>query len=481
MSRVMIIGYGPLPKSGMPYISASSLRTRHFFKPILDAGHTVNLFTLPLPGTEGPEGKVAAMMPDNYEGLAYQRFTNHSGEFAIRALTEQVRQLKPDAIVGVNTYPSYIGAKLPTTIPLWADLNGYWMAEMQGQCWSEQDDARIEEYWAIERAIVRRLDKYSAVSRPQLHAVLGEMASVGRLNRYTFQYQFGHHVPNAAYRWEEIVQQRSTPAQPILRGPIMPTDAFIILWTGGFNVWCDVPTLVEAMNTLMKQYPSVHFVSTGGRIEGVASKSYQSFEELLEQSPYKDRYHHLGWVESDKLPQIYREADIGINVDSSNYETMFGARNRLNAMAAEGLALVSTLGTEVSEWMEEGKALLGAPLGDPKALADAIEPWIEQREELAVFATNARQMMEDEFNYEKTTRSLLRWLAAPELAPDNRAKVEKTEGKLTDLNATAINLLEEEAMLLDRHKVQELQQALTEQEALRNKSRRRFMFGIKMC
>ena len=82
MSRVMIIGYGPLPAPGMPYTAAVALRTRHLLKPILDAGHTVNLYTLPIPGTEGLEGEISAMVPDNYEGLTFQRFTNHSAEFA---------------------------------------------------------------------------------------------------------------------------------------------------------------------------------------------------------------------------------------------------------------------------------------------------------------------------------------------------------------------------------------------------------------
>ena len=37
MARVMIIGCGPLPKAGLPYITASALRTRQFLKPILEA------------------------------------------------------------------------------------------------------------------------------------------------------------------------------------------------------------------------------------------------------------------------------------------------------------------------------------------------------------------------------------------------------------------------------------------------------------
>ncbi len=328
MGRVMIVGYGPLPRAGLTYMAAPALRTRHFLKPILDAGHTVNLYTLPLKTPPGPEGEMSAMVPDSYEGLSCQRFTNHDGEFAVAQLTEQARQIKPDAIVGVNTFPSFVASRLPVRVPLWVDLNGFWMAEMQGKCRTEGSDHWLSYAWTVERTIVRRLDKFSAVSRPQLHAVLGELGSVGRLNQYTFDYPFGHHIPNAAYHWDAGAGKDAPAADPILRGPIVPTDAFVVLWSGGFNVWADIETLVETMNLLMARYPLVHFVATGGRIAGHVSRPYEEFEERVGASPYKDRFHLLGWVESEKLPAIYREADLGINVDAQNYETLFGARNR---------------------------------------------------------------------------------------------------------------------------------------------------------
>lgn len=472
-----MIGYGPLPRAGMEYVAAPALRTRHFLKPVLDAGHTISLFTLPLSGTEGPESEVAAIQPDTYEGIAYQRFSNHNGEFAIRTLNDLLEDLAPEAIVGVNTYPSYVAALLGSTIPVWADLNGYWMAEMQGRCRTENSDAHLADAWAIERSIVRRCDKFSAVSRPQLHAVIGEMAGVGRLNQYTFHYQFGHHIPNAAYRWPEPPAD-ADPPQPVVRGPRVPPESFIILWSGGFNVWADIPTMVRAIDMLMDQYPTVHFVTTGGAIRGYVSRPYEQYRELVEQSSHRERYHDLGWIDSDRLRRVYREANIGINVDSRNYETLFGARNRINAMAAEGLPVVSTLGTEVTEWLHDAQALLTTPLGDPAALAHAIEPWIEQAEGLRMFAERAEIVMREDFSYEVTTQPLLDWLDNPRLAPDNQAKLDLVDGRLSDLNAVSINELEEEALLLLRHGAQRLRELADEDTARREqRKRRRGLFG----
>ena len=216
-----------------------------------------------------------------------------------------------------------------------------------------------------------------------------------------------------------------------------------------------------AMDTLMAGYPDVHFVTTGGPIEGVVTETYQKYLDLVDASPHKDRYHNLGWVESDKLPSIYRESDIGINVDAKNYETMFGARNRINAMAAEELPVATTIGTEISEWLDDGNAVMAAPFSDHEGLARVIEPWIGQREKLAVFGSNALRIMKEDFSYEKTTRSLISWLESPKLAPDNRAKLEINDGQpVADINAVVLNDLERQAFLMMRHSVSEIEEAL---------------------
>jgi glycosyltransferase involved in cell wall biosynthesis len=480
MARVMMIGYGPLPQAGLFQTPSSTLRARQFLTPILAAGHTVNLYVLPSSGTEGPHAKVPAMTPDTYEGLSYQRFNNADGEFAARALGEQARQLKPDAILAVGSVPSLIGAKMASLVPLWADLSAFGMVQAQGQCWSLQDDAGLEEAWAVERTILRRADKFSAACRPHLHAILGEMAALGRMNRHTFEYQLGHHIPNAADDGiEPDAQDEERAENPLLRGPIVPQEAFIILWSGPFHPGCDPAALVETMDILMAQYPSVHFVSTGGPTEEGEARVARLFEELVEKSLHKDRFHHLGWVESDKLRRICREADLGINMDGRNYATMFGAPTRIQAMARRSLAVASTIGTEISEWLDDAHGLLAAPIGNPGAMALVIEPWIEQRGHLTYYSDSARWTMEKDFDPHKTVRPLLNWLDEPRLSPDNQVKVQAAEGKTTDLNTIALNIVEEEAMLLEQCGVRQLSRSLAELEAIHARPRRRFMFGLR--
>jgi hypothetical protein len=158
---------------------------------------------------------------------------------------------------------------------------------------------------------------------------------------------------------------------------------------------------------------------------------------------------------------------------------MLGARNRINGMAGENLALATTMGTEISEWLVDGKGAIHAPIGDPEALAAAIEPWIEQREELEVYARNAKRIMEEDFSYERTTRALINWLKQPRLAPDNEAKLARTGEAVTDLNAVTLNPLEEEAFLLLRHRPREIKAAIEDAEAYRAGKNKRSVFSVR--
>ncbi len=486
------------------------LRTCQFVQGAIEGGHEVHLFTLPPPHRLAEPNAEARIEPALFEGIEYQRFSLHSGEYAAGVLNDKVAAIDPEAIVGIGAYCSYLAAMLSTTLPLWCDLSGMWMAEMQGRCKAEGEDGRLVGSWAIERAILRRADKFSAVSRPQLHAMIGEMGTIGRLNRHTFDYQFGAHIPNSAHGWDfpeeftpeptesqgaapdeaeshssvpESTESASEPARaepsdpeipqsddatPVLRGSVVPKTAFVILWSGSFGASSDVDVLIHAMDDLMDQHDEVHFVSTGAGIEGADGKVYSSFENAAAASPHRERYHLLGWIEAEKLARIYEEADLGINIDAPNYETFFGARSRLNAMATAGLPILTTLGTEISEWLHDGRAALTVRMGKPHEIVEAIEPWLDQREGLKPLADRARGIMETDFSISTTTLGFRKWLENPGLAPDNEAKVRTSRGELADLNTTTINTLESQTMMLDEDP-RTLMQSRREIEAMRQR------------
>jgi len=321
-------------------------------------------------------------------------------------------------VLGVNTHPSSRAVKLDTDVPIWCDLNGWVMAEAQSKCHVYADDRYLSHFWKMEQAILDRADILSTVSRAQAHATLGELATRGRLGHKSFGYELVHAIPNAV---SEVEYRHDF---EVLRGTLVPADAFVVLWAGGYNTWTDVDFLYEALTAAMAEVERLHFVSTGGMIEGHDEITFDRFVERAGASRFRDRFHFVGWVPTEQVPSYYFESDLGINVDSRNYETVFGARNRLNDMMKTGLAVLTTLGTEISEVIAENDLGLTSLLGDAAAFAEQMVWAAGHPEQLSAMAERARDDVRERFSYARTTAPMRAWAKAPSRAPDGGQRVE---------------------------------------------------------
>lgn len=477
MSKLLIIGLGPLLESGVRYIGAQCLRTWFFAKPLIDDGHEIRLVTLPIFDPNNPAMHQAALLRGECEGFPYDAFTNTDDGFVQKTLAEITASFQPDAILGINIACAWHAARLPSLAPLWADLNGYEMTEKQGQAARTGSDDPLLPAWKREALVARRADKFSAVSRPQLHALLGELAFVGRLNQHTFHYHFAHHIPEAYHPlFSETAP--SLAARQALRGTVVPDDAFVLLWSGGYNYWTDPAFLFQFLESAMAADNRIHFVSTGGAIEGYNSSTYDAFASLVAQSPHGERYHLLGWVPAEELPAIYREADLGINIDEPNYETLFGARNRLNNMMAMGLPVLTTRGSEISQMIEEWNCGVVCAPGDARALAEGALRLVREPQERKRLAERAARCAREEFSAEKTTAAARAWAKAPALAPDNAEKLRRNP-RLAHFSEASTNYLEEQARIAETCDLASLQADYLEVEALRTRWWYRSLKGLK--
>jgi glycosyltransferase involved in cell wall biosynthesis len=482
MANLLVVGLGPLLDQNVRRFGGQCLRTWHFTKPLLDDGHSVRLVTLPLYDPDDPNMENAALVRRAYRDFEYQAFSNCDFDFIHRTLTELARSFAPDAIVGVNHLASWVAARLPLAVPLWADLNGYEMAEKQGQAACLGDDSVLAEAWRKESLIARRADKLSTVSRPQLHALLGEMAGLGRLNRHTFHYHFAHHIPNAAHPAFYELTPYSTPAPetsadaggetistPFLRGRVVPEDAFVLLWSGGYNYWTDPDFLFEFLDIALDANPALHFVSTGGAIAGYNEQTYRQFEAHVRTSPNRDRYHLLGWLTGDELLAVYREADLGLNIDEPNYETFFGARNRINNFMAAGLPVLTTYGSEISLLLDEAECGVVCFSHDADELAEMVLSLSRDLPYCRTLGQAARRYAREHFAPETLTQPLRNWAREPQLAPDNAEKLRQNP-RTFDLRSVTLNPLDTTAALIETEDIPALRQAQIDLDAIRGKA-----------
>ncbi len=474
MSRIAVIGTGPLQEKGVRFFSGQCLRTWHFTRPLQDAGHEILLLTLPIHADDPNPGPGDLTTEAQYKGLRYWRFRTTDPGLLLPEIERVFAQFRPDGIFGINPFPASLACRQRYRAPVWADMNGYVPAEGQTHCALHDSDTSLEHFWQMEKEVVRRADRISIVSRIQGHATLGELAILGRLNRHTHATKLVSHIPNAvSERYTNF-----TPPPPHLRGRSIPANAFLTLWSGGFNTWTDIDTLHTALERVMEAHPDFYFAATGGTIAGHDEKTFLRFRRLVEDSPHRERYHLLGWVETQIVDALLGEANLGINIDSWNYETIFGARNRLTTMMACGLPVLTTRGTEISEEIDEAGVGLVVPIGDPEGLAAVLLEALRDRRRLKDLGSKARTWALDTYSYEHTTREAVTWAQHPTWAPDNQQRL-RSDNPSLPLDRIPLHSLDELLIACNRDVLETLRTDQRDLQTIRQRPLWRALRALK--
>ncbi|MBN1515190.1 glycosyltransferase [Candidatus Sumerlaeota bacterium] len=471
MSKILLIGTGPLLEPGVRFFSGQCMRTLHFMQPLLDMGHEVRLAIHPISDLHFDPKTTAVSEEAQHGALRYLKLNSNTERLIMPALQLAHDAFEPDCVIGVNPFPSHLACRLRTNVPVWCDMNGYAMVEGQTRAHVYQSDDCLPHFHRRELSVLRRADKISVVSRRQYFAVLGELAMAGRLNRHTFDYDFGGCIPNAVN--PHFMQFDPNYERPRVNGE------FRVLWCGGFNTWTDVDFLYDALTAAMERNPSIRFIATGGVIEGHDEKTFVRFQELVQSSPYADRIELLGWVESEKVDELLLSCQLGVNVDARNYETMFGARNRITTMLACGLPALTTLGAEITEDLREEGVALTVPLGDRAGFTEAILHAAEEPQKLSELARRAREFALEEYECASTIRACLDWTERPQLAPDNAARLELPGDPDASLTLRPLNGVDWILAELERHTMQRLVENTRDLELIRNKPWYRILRSIK--
>lgn len=407
--RVLVLGIGPLPQDNTTKIHGSCMRTLQFIDPLLEDGHTLRLIAMRITGLEESFEKEVRTQEGHLTYLSVDEVACfRDNEY----LQRQHDEFQPDCIIGVNAFPSTRAVQLRTQSPIWADINGYSMGEAQTKAFREDNDLYVRHNWNQEKPALERADKFSSASDLQRHILVGELGTVGRLNRHTMGYNFVETVAEGR-KDDPMILSENNP-----RTNYFKEDDFLILWSGGYNLWCDVDTMFEGVEKAMAQEPRIHFVSTGGVIDGVDEKTYPHFQELISRSRFSDRFHLKGWIPFEQVPDYFLCANIGINVDAMCYESMYGARNRITDMMRTGLPIVTTLGTEISRIVGDARCGLTFSIGNSEALSAALVYAATHPDEMKQMGNAGRKYFEEHYTFRETLKPVLQWVADPKHAPD---------------------------------------------------------------
>ena len=418
---VLVAGVGPIPPERPECLMAPGVRVWGMARELARAGHPVRLVTARFGGTAGATVEISRYDVCGETGLDQPRLEGpRRGTVAAGGvpalLAQEAEDCGASAAIGTTDLMNHALAEAFAGLPLpvWMDFFGDPMAEVQLLAGRGGSDERIDEQWAVYAAALARADRVSGCSREQCAALLGELGAVGRLTRHTAGAALVERVPP----WYEPIPIDLEPVSP-LRGAAVGEDAFVVVQTGGFNTWLDVPTLFDGLDQAMEGYGRIHFACTGGAIDGHYSGGFEEFARRVEASRHRDRFHLLGWLPAGLVPRVIAEGDVGLNVDLAVAEGRLGTRNRILDWLGGGLEVISTPGCELADELAGEGHLTIVPHGDAGAVAGALLAAAGRpRRDRTAAGEDAGRHVRRAYHPAESLRPLLDWAAAPEPAPD---------------------------------------------------------------
>ncbi len=410
----------------------------------------------------------------------------------LSVLQSVIDEYQPHVIVGVNLDCCELVSKLKFESVFWADMAGWTMAKAQIDAYKSGHNKRLGSYLRDEEKVLERADFICVVSEAQKYAVIGELAMMKKMGAYEFDREFVVRIENgledfAADKIEKIVKTvRHTPSSDrawsagafeeveevglryfkgtdSFSGADLPANAFVVLWLGSYSAWVDEETLFKGVEAAMAEVgdePSatgleagegdssarsgrssrdIYFISTGGlsdEKEG-ANKTFLKFKELVGLSRYRDRFKFLGWVPAKHIPYLYRETDMGLNVDRRCLDTLTGSRNRLLEMMKFGLPVVTTFGTELSYGMSGFGAGIGVRSGSVEEVRDAILELYRNPARRKDYGDKGRRFVEQYHSYDRVMRGFLDWLDKLEVGSDGGGGLRSGSRGHAGLNAAS--------------------------------------------
>lgn len=434
-SKILVTGVGPIPPDRPPKLHAPGLRLWGFADAIEAAGYEVILCEAMFAGQEG-------LIEEHQDGRGFKQFEDRrikqyilplDPEAAARRLSEIAAEHRPAASVSLTDVMNCAVALAKLPCPTWFDYYGHPMAERQMLAQIHGSDDGLMAQWMMILPSLLGGDRFSVCCPMEKGAILGELGACGRLNQNTG----GQDIIEIVRPWFVPTDLEGKPGA--IRGKLCDEDSVVVLAAGGFNTWFDEATLFRGMEFAMKRSERVHFVSVGGAIKGHNERTFDEFMRRVEGSRFRDRYHFVGWVPHETVPDYYRESDMAVNVDLFSYEGLVGTRTRILEWAAAGIPILTTCLSEITEDLAEKNLIYDFGYGEWGTLGEHILAIGAERTSARAVARATRDYVENNYSLTGVTEPLIQWLESPEPARDLPAPASRpdTAGMLAPGNSMA--------------------------------------------
>jgi len=177
-------------------------------------------------------------------------------------------------------------------------------------------------------------------------------------------------------------------------------DNFVLLFCGRLNGPHEqkgVDILLRAMPLIIKEHPVIlEIIGTGSR-----AGKYQALARKLR---IENKVRFLGFIEYNKLPEYYSNADLFV---LPSRRESFGLT--LAEAMASGLPVVSTNVTAIPEVVKDGENGILVPPNDPEKFAGAVNSLLDNPERMRKMGIKGRERVKENFTWEKVAERVLKY------------------------------------------------------------------------
>ncbi len=398
MKKILLVGLSPLPIQDSQYNHAGGIRTWLFIQKIIKIFPAYQLDVHLLHANTFDSSPFQPTFDMGLKNITIH--TASENAFHKGYLKQVLSRQQYDAVISINTYPSYFMSLEEPAQPWWADLQGDPVAEGQCKSFADSDNNHYINAVEMTKSILSHADYFSSCSYRQKLSIIGQLGMVGKLVKENEGIDLVSSIPLAV------------PPAP-LNTYAKNSRFFRIIWIGGYNTWADGSTLFNALYFAFQARENIRFISTGGIIKGHSDYVYSNFLQAVQDSEYANRCELKGYVDNEELDQLLFTSHLGLNIDRFSYEGYLGGRNRINTFTHYGLPTITTATSEIPHELEKIDAVMTYPAGDYHTCAQKIIWAADHPNEISDMQKRAQKYLLEEAYAEKHYQAFYEWLENP--------------------------------------------------------------------
>jgi len=274
---------------------------------------------------------------------------------------------------GIKNLPAYLIVDLYVPFPLENLFVHKWkVPSLKDREFIHRNDLRVYNEQLL------RGDHFLCASENQKSLFLGSLLSLNRINP---------EILDTNPSLEDLIsvipfgirEEDEAPGPPALRGvvPGIGADDIVLIWGGVITNWYDPETLLRALDAAVRKEPRLKLFFLAKRHPNPLLPEFDLANEAVRLSDElgltgRHVFFNEEWVDYRRIGQYFREADIGVSIHRTHFETMFSFRIRLLEYLKYGLPILCTRGDYFAALVDRDGLGVTVESGDREGLTRAL-------------------------------------------------------------------------------------------------------------